>query len=717
MPISAAGVETAIAGLRYRNPSALKSRLLAAIAGYYEGVEFPESVRVVPTDDLIQKVWELENDPAQIISKRKNFNSIKSAINADLKRAWQEGNNPEGITIGPENMFAMSREAKDQMLDSISESVQGAGALKMEQIGEALKLVSAFLSSRQDEGMPAEMAQLQTLVEKLTRETGKGDLSQYDILKKGEHTTGPVNIDQEGKAPAVSSPSDSYGDASHRMSDDMTDGVNIMTDAPAESDDNKASPDAFEVTETFDPELEEEIEMVDADAFEDMEEIDEIEEKSTDETDEALYLEEFDSIEEFESDTEAYADEQFLDNADLVEEVEAADEPDGIESDAVEEIDGELIEDVDVEAGDEAGILASEIEVDEIVEGIDEVLNEASEDYDEILEDEAIEDEEGVAEEADGRAEGAEPDRLDSWMEEIGLPIGLSDEEKIDFENTTLDSERKKNLAARFDGFLGAMERYYNQFATVPKGTYRVGDTDTADDVLLLKQVSLGEYYMGKFPVTNAVFEVFVDRTGYVTTAEKLGYGTVYYGRFQKIVNEKTGQAHSRWRPTHTREKVKGATWYQPLGPGSNLHNKRNHPVVQVSLQDAMSFAAWTGKRLPSEIEWEAAARSPDGRLLPWGKIWLENCCNIEGAGISDTTPVDQYINGENPFGIVDLLGNVLEWTSDPCQPKFSLNREIVYYIAKGGGWIADQSLRLTTRHRLPADFSANILGFRCLID
>ena len=142
-----------------------------------------------------------------------------------------------------------------------------------------------------------------------------------------------------------------------------------------------------------------------------------------------------------------------------------------------------------------------------------------------------------------------------------------------------------------------------------------------------------------------------------------------------------------------------------------------NHPVVQVSLRDALAFAAWTGRRLPTEFEWEAAARTANGSLFPWGDIREENCCNTEESGISDTTPVDHYPEGANRDGIWDALGNVLEWTVTECRPPYSVYRDATYHIAKGGSWMSDGSVRLSTRSRFRIDFSGNILGFRCVAD
>jgi formylglycine-generating enzyme required for sulfatase activity len=137
--------------------------------------------------------------------------------------------------------------------------------------------------------------------------------------------------------------------------------------------------------------------------------------------------------------------------------------------------------------------------------------------------------------------------------------------------------------------------------------------------------------------------------------------------------------------------------------------------VVQVSLEDALAFAAWTGKRLPAEDEWEAAARTADGYVLPWGKNWQREACNIEDSSIADTTPVDRYMDFANNLGIVDAIGNVLEWTMEPCEPPSHAKHDVKYYVAKGGGWTSGNDIRLFNRFRLEAKMHSNILGFRCV--
>ncbi|MBN1930596.1 MAG: SUMF1/EgtB/PvdO family nonheme iron enzyme [Desulfobacterales bacterium] len=377
-----------------------------------------------------------------------------------------------------------------------------------------------------------------------------------------------------------------------------------------------------------------------------------------------------------------------------VEEVEDYDWLEAIEEDEIEELSGPAEgQGNDAEYKDE-----SETEGDEIVE----VLDENAADEFELLGDEKIE---------DFGEEGAESD-----LEQVGLPFDNLNGEEFNIDCTEFENE-KNILAERFDGYLGAMDRYYNQYIFVPRGDYIVGTEKPKRDELKAQKLVLPDFYFGKYPVTNSIFEVFIDRTGYKTTAEERGYGIVYSGRFQKCVDPNTGLRKSVWNVTCDSRKVEGACWYQPFGPGSNLHKKRSHPVVQVSLKDASAFAAWIGKRLPTEFEWEAAARTSKGNIFPWGNEWQPNLCNIENAGVSDTTPVDMYPNAANETGITDTLGNIMEWTSDECNSPHSGSKKVIYHIAKGGSWISDSKIRLYSRFKVKRDFTANIIGFRCIVD
>lgn len=188
----------------------------------------------------------------------------------------------------------------------------------------------------------------------------------------------------------------------------------------------------------------------------------------------------------------------------------------------------------------------------------------------------------------------------------------------------------------------------------VPEGEFLMGSNKTADPLALdaeLPQHSVSQesYWIGKYEVTVAQFAAFVRATRYETTAERLGSGWTWIDR--------------KW------QEVAGADWSHPSGPGSNIEGKENHPVTLVSWDDAVAFCRWatgtTGRtlRLPSEAEWEKAARGTDGRIYPWGNT-PPNAQRVNYNNVNGTNSVGQYPLGVGPYGALDMAGNVWEWTS-----------------------------------------------------
>ncbi len=259
------------------------------------------------------------------------------------------------------------------------------------------------------------------------------------------------------------------------------------------------------------------------------------------------------------------------------------------------------------------------------------------------------------------------------------------------------------------------MDRYYNSYLRIPGGRYIVGSPQPQKHETHERIIDLSDFFIGKFPVTNALFEVFVSQTGYRTTAEKRGSGTVYSGRFKKTTDKKTGQIRSEWNATYQYQIVKGACWYHPEGPGSSISHRLTHPVVQVSLDDALAFAAWVGKTIPTEAHWEAAARTVKGFIYPWGDAWSDRACNMEKSALSGTSPVDRYLDFENPNKIADMTGNILEWTTDTIPMTRSADKNTRHIITKGGCWISSQPVALWSRFIFKEDFTSNTLGFRCM--
>lgn len=230
----------------------------------------------------------------------------------------------------------------------------------------------------------------------------------------------------------------------------------------------------------------------------------------------------------------------------------------------------------------------------------------------------------------------------------------------------------------------------------------------------------LPDYYLAKTPLTNGQFAAFVQATDYQTQAEQAGTGWV-------------------WRDAKWQE-VKGANWQHPTGPDSDISHKSQHPVVQVSWHDALAYCKWltevTGKgyRLPSEAEWEKAARGPQGQIYPWGNEWEAQRCNTFEGGKGDTTPVGAYPSGASPYGLLDMAGNVWEWTvslwgADVNKPDFKYPYQAkdgreeltagdkIRRVGRGGSFSSSQYFaRCASRGRAHPSFRSNHWGCRVAV-
>lgn len=270
----------------------------------------------------------------------------------------------------------------------------------------------------------------------------------------------------------------------------------------------------------------------------------------------------------------------------------------------------------------------------------------------------------------------------------------------------------------------------------IPGGKSLVGTNDPGipdDGENPQKTTRIKPFRIGRTSVTNAQFKQFVDATGYVTEAERFGWSFVFWLQVPEHVGDTQGVVGVEWW-----RRVDGANWRDINGPGTEAEAwKPDHPVVQVSWHDAQAFAQWAGGRLPTEIEWEHAARGGRGDIkFPWGNqepndtdfqpcnIWQGDFPNknLELDGFGTTAPAQYY--EPNGYGLYNMAGNVWEWTSESFKIK-SLKKHVKerlagmkgYKLSKGGSFLCHKSYcyryRIAARSGTSPDSATTHQGFR----
>jgi formylglycine-generating enzyme len=242
------------------------------------------------------------------------------------------------------------------------------------------------------------------------------------------------------------------------------------------------------------------------------------------------------------------------------------------------------------------------------------------------------------------------------------------------------------------------------ELVELPAGSFRMGSTSFYPEEAPIHTVNVASFAIERHPVTNAQFAEFVDDTGYVTVAEReldpqlfpgadpadLVPGGLVFLPAAGPVNLRDWRQWWEWRP--------GACWRHPFGPDSGINDRLEHPVVQVAYPDAAAYARWARRRLPSEAEWEYAARARTTTARWWGEDLGKGHANCNGCG----SPVDyRYLAdvdsfAPNPFGLFGMLGNAWQWTADcwhdsyvgaPSDGSAWTSGDCSRHVIRGGSW------------------------------
>ncbi|WP_067840073.1 formylglycine-generating enzyme family protein [Amphibacillus sediminis] len=271
---------------------------------------------------------------------------------------------------------------------------------------------------------------------------------------------------------------------------------------------------------------------------------------------------------------------------------------------------------------------------------------------------------------------------------------------------------------------------FFEKMTLLDGGHFIMGTNDEegfpADGEGPAREEYVDAFYIDTYTVTNEEFSSFVAETGYQTDAEKFGWSFV----FDALVQDKKSPAVRKVPGLGWWYAVSGASWKQPEGEGSSIADRMDHPVIHISWNDAQAFAAWAGKRLPTEKEWEYAAR---GGLVqkkyPWGDELTPNnqhYCNIwQGEFPLHNTMDDGYLATApaksfppNNYGLYNVSGNVWEW----CQDSFAVNgvTKPNSRVMRGGSYLCHHSYcnryRVAARTSNTPDSSSGNMGFRCVV-
>lgn len=306
----------------------------------------------------------------------------------------------------------------------------------------------------------------------------------------------------------------------------------------------------------------------------------------------------------------------------------------------------------------------------------------------------------------------------------------------------TNSSQKNETIVQPSQEIVSTQTLFKDKMVYIPGEEFLMGTNSKegflADGEGPVRRIKVKPFLMDSYAVTNAEFKEFVNATGYITETEQFGWSYVFYGFLsQKLARQAQPIANTPWWRA-----VKGAFWYQPEGPDSTIDQRLDHPVVHVTWNDALAYCKWAGKRLPTEAEWEFAARGGlEQKRYPWGDELTpngEHYCNIwqgqfpvkntKEDGYEGTAPAKSF--PPNGYGLYNVSGNAWEWCSDwfsnniherggrtnPQGPSKGERK-----VMRGGSHMCHESYcnryRVAARTSNTPDSSGGHLGFRCVAD
>lgn len=236
----------------------------------------------------------------------------------------------------------------------------------------------------------------------------------------------------------------------------------------------------------------------------------------------------------------------------------------------------------------------------------------------------------------------------------------------------------------------------------IPASTFLMG-SDARPDEQPVGEVWVDAFYLDRTPVTNAQFRAFWESGMYENPTAPCWEGL---------------QEGFRWIHKEEMRRVP-RYWYDPQWNGAQ------QPIVGVTWYEALAYARWAGKRLPTEAEWEKAARGEDGRQYPWGNEFNFKYCNVAKTGVKGTSLVGRFSPvGDSPYGVTDMAGNIWEWTSTVYQPypyraedgRENLHEDAGKRVLRGGSWQSrfTEHARCANRYYANPNFGFVTTGFRC---